>query len=142
MKTYSAKPGEIERRWFVIDLEGATVGRAATRVASILRGKHRPEYTPHVDTGDFIVAINAEKVVFGGKKMNTKRYWRHSGFPGGIKSRTAAEMLEISPEDIFFQAVKGMLPKNKLGRQMIKKLRIYTGSEHPHTAQQPQSLEF
>lgn len=140
MKTYSAKPGDIERRWFVVDLEGATVGRAATKVATILRGKHRPEYTPHVDTGDFVVVINADKVVFKGNKMQTKRYWRHSGYPGGIRSFTAEELLARKPEEVFQQAVKGMMPKNRLGRQMLKKLKIYAGPEHPHAAQNPTSL--
>ena len=142
MKTYSAKPGDIERRWYVVDLDGATVGRAATRVATILRGKHRPQYTPHVDTGDYIVVINAEKAVFKGNKMDTKRYWRHSGYPGGIKSLTAAQLLERKPEEVFWQAVKGMMPKNSLGRQMLTKLKIYAGPEHPHATQNPTPLEL
>lgn len=142
MKTYSAKPGDIERRWYVVDLDGATVGRAATKVATILRGKHRPEYTPHVDTGDFVIVINAEKVVFKGNKMQTKRYWRHSGYPGGISSLTAEELIDRNPGDVFRIAVKGMMPKNSLGRQMMKKLKIYAGPEHPHIAQNPTTLEL
>lgn len=142
MKTYSAKPQDVKREWFVVDLDGKTVGRAAAEVAKVLRGKHRPTYTPHVDTGDFVIAINAEKVVFTGNKGSQKNYYRHSGYPGGIYDLTADELLAKRPEDVFNFAVRGMLPKNALGRKMLKKLKIYAGSEHPHTAQQPQSLDL
>lgn len=142
MKTYSAKPGQVEQKWIVVDLEGQTVGRAAARVAAILRGKHKPEFTPHVDTGDFVIAINAEKVVFTGNKASQKYYHRHSGYPGGLTSISAEKLLEKRPEQVFQFAVRGMLPKNALGRKMAKKLKIYAGAEHPHQAQQPELLEL
>jgi large subunit ribosomal protein L13 len=142
MKTFSAKPHEVERAWFVADLDGKTVGRAATEIARILRGKHKAIYTPHVDTGDFVIVTNAEKVVFTGRKGSQKIYWRHSGYPGGINGITAEKQLERNPEAVITAAVRGMLPKGPLGRQMIKKLKVYTGSEHPHEAQQPQNLDI
>lgn len=135
--TYMAKPNAVERKWYIVDAEGKTVGRLATEIASILRGKHKPEFTPHVDTGDFVIVINAEKVVFTGKKLQSKIYRRHSLYPGGLKETTAAEMLKTKPERVVFSAVKGMLPKNSLGASMLTKLRVYAGPEHPHSAQQP-----
>lgn len=135
--TYMAKPNAVERKWYIIDAEGQTVGRLATEIASILRGKHKPEFTPHVDTGDFVIVINAEKVVFTGKKLQDKIYRRHSLYPGGLRETTAAEMLKTKPERVLFSAVKGMLPKNSLGAQMLTKFRVYAGTEHPHSAQQP-----
>ncbi len=142
MKTYSAKPTDVERAWHIVDLDGQTVGRAATQIASLLRGKHKPTFTPHVDGGDFVVCINADKVVFTGNKLDQKRYYRHSGYTGGIKDMTAKELLERRPEDVIRFAVKGMLPKGPLGRQIFKKLKVYTGSEHPHEPQQPQPFEL
>ena len=142
MKTFSAKHEDVERKWWVIDLEGQTVGRAATQIATLLRGKHKPTFTPHVDTGDFVVCVNADKVVFTGNKLENKTYYRHSGYPGGINSITAKELLERRPERVIQYAVQGMLPKNKLGRQIIKKLKIHTGAEHPHEAQQPETYEL
>lgn len=141
MKTFSAKPHEVERDWFVVDLAGKTVGRAATQIASVLRGKHKPIYTPHVDTGDFVVVINADKVVFTGRKNTQKVYYHHSGYTGGIKSITAEKQLERAPERVIMAAVRGMLPKGPLGRQMLKKFKVYAGAEHPHAAQQPKTLE-
>ncbi|WP_025324537.1 50S ribosomal protein L13 [Deferrisoma camini] len=142
MKSYMATPQTAEREWFVVDAEGQTLGRLASRIATILRGKHKPTYTPHVDTGDFVVVVNAEKVHLTGNKLDQKMYWRHSGYPGGIKGRTARQMLERKPEDVLRLAVKGMLPKNILGRNMLRKLKIYAGPEHPHQAQQPRPLEL
>ena len=142
MKTYNAKPGEIERDWYVVDADGQTLGRLATRIADQLRGKGKPEYTPHVDTGDFIVVINAEKIQVTGNKLDQKRYYRHSGYPGGIRSRTLREQLERRPEEVLRAAVKGMLPKNRLARQQITKLKIYAGPEHPHGPQAPQPLTW
>ena len=141
MKTFSAKPQEVRREWFVVDATDKVLGRLATEVARRLRGKHKPEFTPHVDTGDHIVVINAEKVHVTGNKAEAKTYWHHSGYPGGIKSATFKELISDHPERIIQIAVKGMLPKNALGRQMIKKLHIYAGSEHKHQAQQPQPLD-
>ncbi|MFT4704939.1 MAG: large subunit ribosomal protein L13 [Bradymonadia bacterium] len=140
MKTVSITETDAQRAWYVVDLEGVIVGRAATQIASILRGKNKPTYTPHTDTGDFVVVLNADKVKFTGNKLADKRYYRHSGYPGGIYNLTAAEMLEKHPERIIEAAVKGMLPKNKLGRHMLKKLKVYASAEHPHSAQQPQPL--
>jgi large subunit ribosomal protein L13 len=140
MKTWNAKPAEVQRRWYVIDAEGETLGRLATRVADTLRGKGKPEYTPHVDTGDFVVVVNAEKVAVTGKKLEQKLYYRHSGYPGGLRSRTLAVELERRPTEVLRKAVKGMLPRNRLGRAQIRKLKIYAGPEHPHEAQQPQPL--
>ncbi len=141
MKTFSAKHSDVERKWWIVDLEGKTVGRAATEVARVLRGKHKTIFTPHVDTGDFVVCINADKLVFTGNKMDQKIYYRHSGYPGGLKEITARELLAKKPEMVMSLAVKGMLPKNKLGRQIFKKLKVYPGAEHPHAAQQPGTLE-
>jgi large subunit ribosomal protein L13 len=142
MKTYSAKQQDVERAWHLIDLEGKTVGRAATEIATLLRGKHKPTYTPHVDTGDFVVVINADKVVFKGNKLTDKFYFRHSGYPGGLKVMSAEELLAYKPEDVIRFAVRGMLPKTKLGRQIIKKFKVYTGAEHPHAAQNPVNYEL
>ena len=137
MKTISAKAETVQRSWYVIDAEGHTLGRLATEVARRLRGKHKTEYTPHVDTGDYIVVVNAEKVKVTGRKASDKTYYRHTGHPGGLKEATFTQMIERSPEKVIELAVKGMLPKNKLSNQIIKKLKIYAGSEHPHEAQQP-----
>ncbi|GAB6932390.1 50S ribosomal protein L13 [Calditerricola satsumensis] len=142
MRTYMAKKGEVERKWYVVDAAGQTLGRLASQVAAILRGKHKPQYTPHVDTGDFVIVINAEKVVLTGKKLDKKVYYRHSGYPGGLKKTTAREMLQNKPEEMIERAVWGMLPKNRLGRKLIKKLKVYRGSEHPHQAQKPEVLEL
>ncbi|HHX04145.1 MAG TPA: 50S ribosomal protein L13 [Tissierellia bacterium] len=142
MKTYVAKPAEVERQWFVVDAEGKTLGRLASQIASILRGKHKPIYTPHVDTGDYVIVINAEKIQVTGNKEQDKLYRWHSGYLGGLKQRNFAEMLERQPEKIVYLAVKGMMPKNSLGRTMLKKLRVFVGPEHTHAAQQPKPLEF
>ncbi len=142
MKTVSVKREDADRQWHLIDLEGATVGRAATQIASLLRGKHKPSFTPNQDTGDFVIVVNADKVAFTGDKWNKKIYYRHSGYPGGLRETTAGEMREKFPERIIEIAVRGMLPKNKLGRQMIKKLKVYTGTEHNHSAQQPTPFEL
>ena len=139
-KTFSAKPGSVEHAWYVIDAENAIVGRLATRVASVLRGKHKPIYTPHVDTGDFVVVVNADKARFTGKKETDKVYFRHSNYPGGVTEQSPREVRRKYPERLIEHAVKGMLPKNALGRQMIKKLKVYAGPEHPHAAQQPETL--
>jgi large subunit ribosomal protein L13 len=137
-KTYSAKPGEVDRRWYVVDAEGQTLGRLATQIADTLRGKRKPQYTPHVDTGDFVVVVNAEKIRVTGKKLDEKMYHRHSGYPGGLRSRTLREQLERRPTEVVRKAVKGMLPRNKLARQQITKLKVYAGPEHPHVAQAPE----
>ena len=142
MKTYSAKPAEVERNWFVVDASGRVLGRLASFVASRLRGKHKPVYTPHVDTGDHIIVVNAGKVALTGRKWDDKLYHRHSGYMGGLKSMTAKELLEKRPADLVVHAVRGMLPKNSLGRSMLKKLKVYAGPEHPHEAQQPETLQF
>tara|TARA_B100000949_G_C14255645_1_gene440333 strand:+ start:535 stop:969 length:435 start_codon:yes stop_codon:yes gene_type:complete len=142
MKTYSAKPQEVKREWFEVDAEGMVLGRLATKVASVLRGKHKAEYTPHVDTGDYIVITNAEKVRVTGNKFNDKMYYHHTGHPGGIKSMSFKKLQDRNPVKIIELAVKGMLPKNPLGREMYRKLKVYAGSEHPHTAQQPRKLEI
>jgi large subunit ribosomal protein L13 len=141
-KTWNAKPGEIERRWLVVDAEGQTLGRLATRIADALRGKDKPTYTPHVDTGDFVVVVNAEKVAVTGKKLDDKKYYRHSGYPGGLKERTLREQLDRRPTEVLRLAVKGMLPRNKLSRAQLTKLKIYAGPEHPHEAQAPQPLDL
>jgi large subunit ribosomal protein L13 len=141
MKTYNAKPGEVERRWYVVDADGQTLGRLATRIADTLRGKGKAEYTPHVDTGDFVVVVNAEKIVVTGNKLDQKRYYRHSGYPGGLRSRTLREQLDRRPTEVIRKAVKGMLPRNRLARQQINKLKVYAGPDHPHEAQAPQPLE-
>ena len=140
-KTWNAKPGEVERRWFVVDAEGKTLGRLAVPIADTLRGKNKPEYTPHVDTGDFVIVVNAEKIAVTGKKLDEKIYYRHSGYPGGIRKRTLREQLERRPTEVLRKAVKGMLPRNRLGRAQITKLKIYAGPDHPHEAQAPQQLE-
>lgn len=140
MSTYSAKTRDIERAWHLVDLEGQTLGRAASQIAMVLRGKHKPTYTPHTDTGDYVVCINADKIVLTGNKLGAKKYYRYSGYMGGLKEITAEKLLAKRPEDVFKFAVKGMLPKNALGRQMMQKLKIYAGSEHPHSGQQPQPL--
>jgi len=142
MKTISMRAEDVRRSWFVVDAEYKTLGRLATEVATRLRGKHKPEYTPHVDTGDYIVVINAEKIRVTGAKTTDKMYYRHSGYPGGIKSRTFEQMRDSHPERIIEKAVKGMLPRNPLGRAMLKKLKVYAGGEHPHSAQQPEPLEI
>lgn len=142
MKTYSAKPGEVAQNWLLVDAAGQTLGRVATEISSRLRGKHKPEYTPHVDTGDFVVVINAEKIQVTGNKAKGKMYHHHTGFPGGIKSASFEKMIEKSPEDVIKLAVKGMLPRTPLGRAMFRKLKVYAGAEHPHTAQQPQPLKI
>jgi large subunit ribosomal protein L13 len=140
--TYMAKPNQVERKWYVVDAEGQTLGRLASQVASVLRGKNKPEFTPHVDTGDFVVIINADKVNLTGKKLNDKFYYFHSMHPGGLKKFSASEMLAKKPERVLELAVKGMLPKNRLGRQIGTKLKVYAGAEHPHQAQQPEVLEI
>ena len=141
MKSYMARPLEVERRWYVVDAEGQTLGRLATEIARILRGKNKPQYTPHVDTGDFVVVVNAEKVVVTGKKAEQKVYRRHSGYPGGLKETSYERMMERRPTEILRRAVKGMMPKNRLARQQLRKLKIYAGPEHPHAAQNPQQYE-
>ncbi|HCX90973.1 MAG: 50S ribosomal protein L13 [Deltaproteobacteria bacterium CG_4_9_14_3_um_filter_44_9] len=140
MKTFSAKKNEVERKWCLIDANGKILGRLASQIAVRLRGKHNPIYTPHIDTGDFVIVINAEKVLLTGKKLKQKVYYRHSGYPGGIKSTTAEKLQQKNPEDLISLVVKGMLPKNSLGRNMIKKLKVYAGEEHPHQAQNPEIL--
>lgn len=142
MKTYSAKPAEVQRDWFIVDASGKTLGRMASEIAHRLRGKHKPEYTPHVDTGDYIVVVNAEKVAVTGNKATDKMYHAHTGYPGGLKSMSFEKLIEKAPERTIEKAVKGMLPRNPLGRAMFAKLRVYAGAEHPHTAQQPQPLEL
>jgi len=140
MKTYSAKKEDIERQWVVIDAQDQVLGRLATRVATILRGKNKPIFTNHVDTGDFVIIVNAEKVRLTGNKLDAKMYYRHSGYPGGIKGMTAREMLVRKPEQVIKIAVKGMLPKNRLASQVITKLKVYAGPDHPHKAQQPEKI--
>ena len=142
MKTFSAKPETVKRDWYVVDASGLTLGRLATEVASRLRGKHKPEYPPHVDTGDYIVIINAEKVHVTGNKVQDKMYYSHSGFPGGIKSINFEKLIQRAPERVIESAVKGMLPKNPLGRAMYRKMKVYKGASHPHAAQQPQELKI
>jgi len=140
MKTYSAKPGEIARNWYLVDADGQTLGRLAPQIADTLRGKGKPQYTPHVDTGDFVIVVNAEKIHVTGQKLDQKLVYRHSGYPGGLKSRTLREQLERRPTEVLRKAVKGMLPRNRLARQQINKLKIYAGPEHPHEAQAPKPL--
>ncbi len=142
MKTYVANSETRERNWVLVDANGQTLGRLATQLANALRGKNKPEYTPHVDTGDFVVVINAEKISVTGNKRADKRYYRHSGYPGGIRSRTLAEMLERQPEEVIRKAVKGMMPRNRLARKQLTKLKVYAGPDHPHAAQQPKTMEI
>jgi large subunit ribosomal protein L13 len=141
-KTWNAKPGEITREWYVVDAAGQTLGRLATRIADVLRGKEKPQYTPHVDTGDFVVVVNAERIVVTGKKLDEKIYYRHSGYPGGLKERTLREQLERRPTDVIRLAVKGMMPRNRMSRAQLTKLKVYAGPDHPHEAQQPKPLEL
>ncbi|HUT17550.1 MAG TPA: 50S ribosomal protein L13 [Anaerolineae bacterium] len=140
MKTYALKASEIDRRWFVVDAEGQNLGRLATRIATILRGKHKPTFTPSMDMGDFVVVINAGKITVTGHKMEDKKYYRYSGYPGGLRETTLRRVLQTHPTRVLEAAVRGMLPKNRLGRQMIKKLKVYAGGTHPHAAQQPKEL--
>lgn len=142
MRTYVANPTDRERNWLVVDANGQTLGRLATQIADALRGKRKPTYTPHVDTGDFVVVINAEKISVSGNKRADKRYYRHTGYPGGLRSRTLEEMLDRRPEEVIRIAVKGMLPRNRLARKQLTKLKVYAGPDHPHTAQQPQPMEI
>ena len=142
MPTYSPKPGEITRAWHVIDATDVVLGRLAAQAATLLRGKHKPTYAPHIDTGDFVVVVNAEKIAVTGSKRTEKMYYRHSGYPGGLKSRTLNDMLERRPEEVIRLAVKGMLPRNRLARKQLTKLKVYAGPDHPHAAQQPQPLEL
>ncbi len=141
-KTYATTPAVIERRWWVVDAQGMTLGRLASKVAPILRGKHKPYFTPHLDTGDYVIIINADKIHVTGKRMDQKRYYRHSGYPGGLKSMTLRELMDKFPTRALKFAIKGMLPKGPLGRKMMTKLKVYAGGEHPHQAQQPQVLEL
>jgi large subunit ribosomal protein L13 len=140
MKTYQATSQDRERVWHVVDAEGKTLGRLATQIADVLRGKRKPTYTPHVDVGDFVIVVNAEKVAVTGDKREKKLYWRHSGYPGGIRSRTLGDLLEKRPEEVIRRAVKGMLPRNRLARQQLGKLKVYAGPDHPHQAQKPEQL--
>lgn len=140
MKTYNAKPGEVERKWVLLDAQDQVLGRLATKAATLLMGKHKPEYTPHVDTGEFVVVVNAAGVKLTGRKLDQKSYYRHTGYPGGIRSRSAREVLEKRPEWMIREAVKGMLPKNVLGRQLITKLKVYADGSHPHAAQKPAAV--
>lgn len=142
MKTQVAKKEEVTRDWYLVDADNKVLGRIATEIANVLRGKNKPIYTPSVDTGDFVIVVNAEKIALTGKKLADKVYYSHSGFPGGLKEITAGKLLEKKPEDVIRKAVKGMLPKNKLSRSMLSKLKIYAGPEHPHKAQQPKALNI
>ena len=141
MSTSAAKKDELQKNWYVVDLEDKVLGRAATEIARVLRGKHKAIYTPSVDTGDFVIVLNAEKVRLTGNKLSQKKYYRHSGYTGSLKTVTAGKLLEKAPEELIRKAVKGMLPKNKLGRQMYRKLKVYCGADHPHQAQQPKELQ-
>ena len=141
MKSYMARPLEVERRWYVVDAEGQTLGRLAAEIARLLRGKSKPQYTPHVDTGDVVVVVNAERIVVTGRKAEQKVYRRHSGYPGGLKTTSYEQLLERQPTEILRKAVKGMMPKSRLARKQLRKLKIYAGPEHPHAAQSPQKLE-
>lgn len=142
MKTYSARPKDIKREWFLVNAEGKTLGRLASEIAKILRGKHKPIYTPHLDCGDYVIVINADKIRVTGRKLDQKIYYRHSGYPGGLKSISLRDQLQKHPERVLEAAVRGMLPKNRLGRKMFKKLKVYAGDSHPHQAQQPKTLEL
>ena len=141
MKTYVATPTDRERDWLVVDAAGQTLGRLATQIADMLRGKRKPVYTPHIDTGDFVIVVNAEKIAVTGNKLADKRYYRHSGYPGGLRSRTLQEMLDRRPEEVIRKAVRGMMPRNRLGRKQLTKLKVYAGPDHPHAAQQPKPME-
>ena len=141
-KTYTPKPGDIEREWFVVDATDLPLGRLASEVAQVLRGKRKPMYAPHLDTGDYVIVVNADKVVVTSDKSQSKIYYRHSGYPGGIKAETFESLIQRRPEAVIERAVKGMLPKNKLGRHMVRKLKVYAGPEHPHAAQSPQPIQF
>ncbi|HEY74751.1 MAG TPA: 50S ribosomal protein L13 [Thermoflexia bacterium] len=142
MKTYVTKPSEVEREWFVVDAEGKTLGRLASEIAKILRGKHKPNYSPSVDVGDYVIVINAEKIRVTGRKLDQKYYYRHSGYPGGLKAVRLRDMLARHPTRVIEHAVRGMLPKNRLGRRMFKKLKVYAGPDHPHKAQRPKPLDL
>lgn len=142
MKTYVTKPSDVEREWFVVDAEGKTLGRLASEVAKILRGKHKPNYSPSVDVGDYVIVINAEKIRVTGRKLDQKYYYRHSGYPGGLKAIRLRDMLARHPTRVIEHAVRGMLPKNRLGRRMFKKLKVYAGPDHPHKAQRPKPLDL
>jgi large subunit ribosomal protein L13 len=141
MKTYVATPATRERNWLVVDATGQTLGRLATQLADTLRGKRKPEYTPHVDVGDFVIVVNAEKIAVSGNKRAEKLYYRHSGYPSGLRTRTLEEMLARRPEEVIRRAVKGMLPRNRLGRAQLRKLKVYAGPDHPHAAQKPETME-
>ena len=142
MRTYTPKPGDIERKWYVVDAQGKTLGRLASEIAKILRGKNKPIFSPHMDTGDYVIVINAEKIHVTGRKLTQKFYYRHSGYPGGLKAISLRDLLQKHPERVVKFAVRGMLPKNRLGRKMIKKLKVYAGPEHPHQAQNPEPLKI
>ena len=142
MKTYTARAEDIKQEWFLVNAEGKTLGRLASEIAQVLRGKHKPIYTPHLDCGDFVIVVNAEKVRVTGRKLDQKMYYRHTGYPGGIKSISLRNQLQKHPERVLEAAVRGMLPKNRLGRKMFKKLKVYAGNSHPHQAQQPNVLEL
>jgi large subunit ribosomal protein L13 len=142
VKTVSAKPGTVDRQWWIVDADGQNLGRLSTSIAETLRGKRSPWFTNHVDTGDFVVVVNAERVAVTGQKLRDKRYYRHTGYPGGIRSRTLAEQLAVGPEEVIRKAVRGMLPKNRLGRKQLTKLKVYAGPDHPHAAQNPQPLRI
>ena len=142
MKTYSPKPEDISRDWFVVDADDKILGRLATAIATRLCGKHKPEYAPHMDMGDFVVVVNAEKIKVTGRKLDQKMYYNYSGYPGGLRERTLKAVLETKPEEVIMLAVRGMLPKNKIGRAQLKKLKVYAGPEHPHASQQPQQLDI
>lgn len=142
MRTYSATPREIEREWLVVDAQGQTLGRLATRIASVLRGKHKPIYSPHLDCGDFVIVVNADKVAVTGRKLDQKMYYRHSGYPGGLREIDLRKQLQLHPERVVESAVRGMLPKNRLGRKLFKKLKVYAGPTHPHQAQRPTAMEI
>jgi len=142
VKTFVPKPGSVEREWLIVDAEGQTLGRLASQVAAVLRGKHKPQYSPAVDVGDFVIVVNAEKIRVTGRKLSQKKYYRHSGYPGGLSEITLADQLERHPTRVVRAAVRGMLPHNRLGRKMVKKLKVYAGPEHPHQAQQPKPFEL
>jgi large subunit ribosomal protein L13 len=142
MRTYQATPQDRERVWYVVDAENKTLGRLASQIAEVLRGKRKPTYTPHIDVGDFVIVVNAEKVAVTGDKREKKLYWRHSGYPGGIRSQSLGDLLSKRPEEVIRRAVKGMLPRNRLARQQLRKLKVYAGPDHPHQAQKPETLEI